>query len=77
MSSIALTDHGNMYGAVEFYQKAKKRGIRPIIGCEVYLSPHGMDQRRPGIDNKFNHLVLLVKNKEGYRNLVQLTTKAH
>jgi len=77
MPSIALTDHGNMYGAVEFYQKAKKRGIRPIIGCEVYLAPHGMDQRRPNIDNKFHHLVLLVKNKEGYRNLVQLTTKAH
>jgi DNA polymerase-3 subunit alpha len=77
MPSIALTDHGSMYGIVEFYQKAKKRGIRPIIGCEVYLAPHGMDQRRPNIDNKHYHLVLLVKNKEGYRNLVQLTTKAY
>jgi len=77
MPSIALTDHGSMYGVVEFFQKAKKRGIRPIIGNEVYLAPEGMDQRRPNIDNKFYHLVLLVKNKEGYRNLVQLTTKAH
>ncbi len=77
MPSIALTDHGNMYGAVEFYQKAKKRGIRPIIGCEIYIAPHGMDQRRPNIDNKPHHLVILVKSKEGYRNLVQLTTKAH
>jgi len=77
MPSIALTDHGNMYGAVEFYQKAKKRGIRPIIGCEIYIAPHGMDQRRPNIDNKPHHLVILVKNKEGYRNLVQLTTKAY
>lgn len=66
-----------MYGAVEFYQKAKKRGIRPIIGCEVYLAPESMHQRRPNIDNKSYHLLLLVKNKEGYRNLVQLTTKAY
>jgi len=77
MPSIALTDHGSMYGVVEFYQKAKKRGIRPIIGSELYLSPDGMDQRRPNIDNKFYHLIVLVKNKEGYRNLVQMTTKAY
>ena len=77
MPSIALTDHGSMYGIVEFYQKAKKRGIRPIIGSELYLAPHGMTDRRPNIDNKFYHLVILVKNKEGYRNLVQLTTRAH
>ena len=77
MPSIALTDHGSMYGVVEFYQKAKKRGIRPIIGSELYLAPEGMDQRRPNIDNKFYHLVVLVKNKEGYRNLVQMTTKAY
>jgi len=77
MPSIALTDHGSMYGLVEFYQKAKKRGIRPIIGSELYLAPDGMNNRRPNIDNKFYHLILLVKNKEGYRNLVQLTTKAY
>jgi len=77
MPSIALTDHGSMYGLVEFYQKAKKRGIRPILGCEVYLAPQDMGQRRPNIDNKHYHLVLLVKNKEGYRNLVQLTTRAY
>jgi len=77
MPSIALTDHGSMYGVVEFYQKAKKRGIRPIIGSELYLAPEGMDQRRPNIDNKFYHLIVLVKNKEGYRNLVQMTTKAY
>jgi len=77
MPSIALTDHGSMYGLVEFYQKAKKRGIRPIIGSELYLAPDGMNNRRPNIDNKFYHLVVLVKNKEGYRNLVQLTTKAY
>jgi len=77
MSSIALTDHGSMYGVVEFYQKAKKRGIRPIIGSEMYLAPRTMADRQPGIDNNLNHLVLLVKNDTGYRNLVKLTTKAY
>ncbi len=77
MSSIALTDHGSMYGLVEFYQKAKKRGIRPILGSEMYLAPNGMLQKRPNIDKQRYHLLLLVKNAEGYRNLVKLTTKAH
>ncbi|NQV00514.1 MAG: DNA polymerase III subunit alpha [Parcubacteria group bacterium] len=77
MPSIALTDHGSMYGLVEFYKKAKKRGIRPIIGCEAYVAFEDMHQKRPNIDNKRYHLVLLVKNEEGYRNLVKLTTKAY
>ena len=77
MPSIALTDHGSMYGLVEFYREAKKRGIRPILGSEMYLAPNGMLQKRPNIDNKPYHLVLLVKNEEGYRNLVKLTTKAY
>ncbi len=77
MPSIALTDHGSMYGLVEFYQKAKKRGIRPILGNEVYTAPNGMLQKRPNIDNKRHHLVLLVKNEEGYRNLVKMTSKSY
>jgi len=77
MPSIALTDHGNMYGLVEFYQKAKKRGIRPILGCESYVAFESLYQKRPNIDNKRYHLILLVKNKEGYQNLVEMTTKAH
>ncbi len=77
MDSCAITDHGVLYGAVEFYQKAKKRGIKPIIGCEVYVAIDGMDQRRPSIDDKRYHLVLLVKNEQGYKNLIQLVTKAH
>jgi len=77
MSALAITDHGNLYGAVEFYQKAKKRGIKPVIGCEVYIAYEKMDQRRPNIDDKRYHLVLLVKDKEGYRNLVKLVTKSH
>ncbi len=77
MDSVALTDHGVLYGAVEFYKKAKAKGIKPIIGCEVYMSYEGMDQKRPNIDDKRYHLVLLVKNEEGYKNLVKLVTKAH
>jgi len=77
MDSVALTDHGVLYGAVEFYQKAKKMGVKPIIGCEVYLALEKMDQRRPNIDDKRYHLILLVKNEAGYKNLVKLVTKAH
>jgi DNA polymerase III subunit alpha len=77
MDSLALTDHGVMYGAVEFYQKAKAKGIKPIIGCEVYTAFERMQQKRANIDNKRYHLVLLVKNEKGYQNLVKLVTKAH
>ncbi len=77
MKSLALTDHGVMYGAVEFYKKAKAMGIKPIIGCEVYISNERMFQKRPNIDNKRYHLILLVKNEVGYKNLVKLVTKAH
>ena len=77
MDSIALTDHGNMYGAIEFYKKAKELGIKPILGAELYLAFEGMRQERPGIDDAIYHLTVLVKNEEGYRNLVKLLTKAH
>lgn len=77
MDSVALTDHGNLYGAVEFYKKAKEKGIKPIIGCEIYQSLERMTDKRPNIDDKRYHLVLLVKNKEGYKNLVKLLTKAY
>jgi len=77
MDSVALTDHGVLYGAIEFYKKAKERGIKPIIGCEVYVAQERMNQKRPNIDDKRYHLVLLAKNEEGYKNLVKLITKAH
>ncbi|MAF20765.1 MAG: DNA polymerase III subunit alpha [Parcubacteria group bacterium] len=77
MPSIALTDHGSMYGLVEFYKKAKKRGVRPILGCEAYVTPASMRQKRPNVDTKRYHLILLVKNEQGYQNLVKLTTKAY
>src|SRR4030042_266636 len=76
MDSIALTDHGVLYGAVEFYQKAKEKGIKPIIGVEAYLAYEKMEQKRPNIDDKRYHLTLLAKNAEGYKNLVKLVTKA-
>ena len=77
MDSVALTDHGNIYGAVEFYKKAIERGIKPIIGCEAYLAFEKMTQERPNIDDKRYHLVLLVKNERGYKNLVKLITRSH
>ncbi|MCK4781923.1 DNA polymerase III subunit alpha [Candidatus Parcubacteria bacterium] len=77
MDSVAITDHGVLYGAVEFYKKAKKAGIKPIIGCEFYMAFERMEQKRPNIDNKKYHLVLLAKNEIGYKNLVKLATKAH
>ena len=77
MDSVAVTDHGNMYGAIEFYKKAKERGIKAILGAELYLAFEGMRQERPGIDDAIYHLIVLVKNEEGYKNLVKLLTKAH
>jgi len=77
MDSVALTDHGALYGAVEFYKKAMERGIKPIIGAEIYLALEKMSQKRPNIDDKRYHLVLLIKNEEGYKNLVKILTRAH
>ncbi len=74
---MAITDHGVLYSAVEFYKKATERGIKPIIGCEMYMALEKMTDERPNIDDKRYHLVLLVKNEEGYKNLVKLITKAH
>ena len=77
MDSVALTDHGVLYGAVEFYKKAKKAGIKPIIGVEIYQALERMEDKRPNIDDKRYHLVLLVKNEKGYKNLVKLITDSH
>ena len=77
MDSLALTDHGVMYGAVEFYQKAKKRNIKPIIGVEAYVATGSRHSKNAGIDDKRHHLILLAKNETGYKNLIKLTTSAH
>lgn len=74
MDSLALTDHGAMYGSIEFYTKAKAAGIKPIIGIEAYVAPNGLTNKRPRIDDSRYHLILLAKNLTGYQNLVQLTT---
>ena len=77
MDSIALTDHGVMYGAMEFYAAAKKAGVRPIIGMEAYIAPGSRtDPTTRGAKNYY-HLLLLAKNETGYRNLVKLTTRSH
>lgn len=76
MDSLALTDHGSLYGAVEFYQKAKAKKLKPIIGSEMYVAPGRLEDKQSKIDDKNYHLILLVKNKTGYKNLVLLTTKA-
>jgi len=77
MDACALTDHGVLYGAIEFFKKAKEKGIKPIIGLEAYVAFEKMQQERPGIDDKRYHLILLVKDQQGYKNLIKLVTKAH
>ena len=76
-TAIALTDHGVMYGCIDFYKAAKAAGIKPIIGCEVYVARRNMDDRIHGIDNKHYHLVLLCKDRKGYENLCLLVSEAH
>ena len=74
MDSIALTDHGVMFGCVTFFEECKKNGIKPIIGCEVYVAPRNRKNKDVGIDDRYSHLILLAKNKEGYQNLIKLVS---
>ncbi len=74
MKAIAITDHGVMYGAVNFYKECVKEGIKPIIGCEVYVAPRTRFNKESGIDDEYSHLILLVKNKTGYQNLIKLVS---
>lgn len=76
MQSLAITDHGNMYGAVDFYRACKKQGIKPIIGCEVYVSPRSRFDKERVLDKDYNHLILLCKNDTGYKNLIQMVSKS-
>ena len=76
MPALALTDHGVMYGVIQFYKEAVAQGIKPIIGCEVYLAPNSRKDKSYGKKETPSHLILLVKNKIGYQNLIQLVTKS-
>lgn len=76
MKSIAITDHGAMYGCVEFYKQAKAQGIKPIIGCEIYVAAKDMNIKQVDRENDTHHLVLLVKNTVGYQNLMQIVSAA-
>src|SRR4030042_1683827 len=79
MPAVAITDHGNLFGAVEFYRHATKAGIKPIIGCEVYTAPGSRFEKKHAADAEEAsfHLILLAKDNNGYRNLVSLVTKAY
>lgn len=73
MNAIAITDHGNLYGAVEFYKACQKNEIKPIIGCEVYMAPNGRLDKSPN-NRRNQHLILLAKNQQGYKNLMRLVS---
>jgi DNA polymerase III subunit alpha len=75
--AIAITDHGTMYGVIEFYERCKKEGIKPIIGVETYLAPRGRTSKESNEDRANHHLLLLAKNNEGYKNLIKLVSAAH
>jgi len=77
MTSCAITDHGNMYGAFKFKNAMTEAGLKPIIGCEIYVAPRSMELKEFGKDNKYNHLILLAKNLEGYKNLMKIVSIAH
>ncbi len=73
-TALAVTDHGVMYGVVAFYKACKEAGIKPIIGCEVYVAPRAMTDKAHGTDNDYSHLILLCRNEQGYRNLCRLVS---
>ncbi len=79
MPALAITDHGNMFGAIEFYKKAKKKGIRPIIGCEAYVAPRDMTYKEPiaGKPSSGYHIVLLAKYETGYKNLIKIVSAGY
>lgn len=75
-TAVAITDHGNMFGAIEFYKEAKKHGIKPIIGCEVYVAVRSRLDKVHSVDSERHHLVLLCKNETGYKNLIKMVSES-
>lgn len=74
MKALAVTDHGNLYGAIKFYQACKAADIKPIIGCEVYVAKRSLHDKEAGVDKDYNHLILLVENEIGYKNLMKIVS---
>ncbi len=77
MDAVAITDHGVMFGVVDFYKAAKKNGVKPIIGCEVYIASRSRFDKEAGLDKSSGHLILLVKNEQGYKNLIKLVSAGY
>lgn len=78
MPALAITDHGNLFGAIEFYRQAEKAGVKPIIGCEIYVAPKSrFDKSSRGISEAAFHLTLLAKDEEGYKNLIKLSSAGY
>ncbi len=77
MSSVAITDHGCMFGVIDFYKEAKKQGIKPIVGCEVYTAPRSLRDKDPNYDKRQGHLILLAKNMDGYKNLIKMVSTSY
>ena len=77
MEAVAITDHGNMFGAIDLYKECKAQGIKPIIGCEVYVAPRSRLEKQGKIDSEPNHLILLAMNEVGYKNLVKLVSSGY
>ena len=77
MNSLAITDHGNMYGTIKFYKEALDQGIKPIIGCEIYVSKRTRHDKEVGMDSDSNHLILLAENNTGYKNLMKIISVAN
>ena len=74
MDAMAITDHGVMFGAIDFYKACLANGIKPIIGCEIYVAPRSRFDKDPNLDNRYNHLILLAKDNEGYKNLTKIVS---
>lgn len=77
MESLAITDHGSLYGAIKFYKSCLEKGIKPIIGCEIYIAKRSRFDKDVNIDKDYNHLILLAKNKKGYKNLLKIVSISH
>src|SRR3989344_3139794 len=76
MDAVAITDHGNLYSAVEFWKEAKKTGVKPIFGVEAYIAPGDRRDKNGNGGEKYHHLILIAENQKGWQNLIQLVTKS-